>query len=738
MAEIDIFDAFDDGIDRLNKGEMIEEILGDYPDYADQLRGLLTAGNLVYQAQSADAEVKQAEAQIRTQLNQRAEKPKPQRRFFTPLAIAASFALVVGVLSVLTLARRSNAPNDIELTSTHIAVGNSTTVALGFLTATAIAPILDPTDELWLTFSPSATPLPLDMSGLAGTATPRLTTTPQPTMTVTATATVTVTATSTRSDSGLVSTSVALMSPVPGTATAAGTAAPPPTIPAGGSIDDPEPTIIAILPTAGMMGVTTFPPVLITPTLPMSPAPILPTSVQVIPLSAGEIDDNARWDTYLQYRQNYLSQYPSTVHDVNVSGRQIIAVTDEQGLPVLGALVQVYVGQSLISETRTYATGETMFFTGMSQQASTAQSFQVVVSKFGMVVQFVIDPHAGSVWQVTLPNTQRPSPVKLDVLFLLDTTSSMDDEIAQLQNNLMAISGQISELPGGVDVRYGLVTYRDRGDEYISQIYDFVGNVGSFQATLGAVRSGGGGDTPESLNEGLHWAVQGVSWRGTDTIKLIFLVADAPPHLDYAQDYDYAQEMMSAARIGIKIHPIASSGLSPDGEFIFRQIAQYTMGHFLFLTYQQGSAGAPGEVRPDLHVGTPSAPAQGVQGDYSVENLDDLVLRLITDEIGALNQPVNVPGVVIPALMNGQTQFINVSPTPTYPPPPTITPTATSTPPPLPTPPPTLQSGFMLTVDWRANWPLLLTLGMAVVFLGYLVKTRPMRHKRKNEEMLED
>jgi hypothetical protein len=113
-----------------------------------------------------------------------------------------------------------------------------------------------------------------------------------------------------------------------------------------------------------------------------------------------------------------------------------------------------------------------------------------------------------------------------------------------------------------------------------------------------------------------------VEWRSEDTVKLIFLVADAPPHLDYAQDYDYVEEMENAARNGIKIFPIASSGLDDQGEYIFRQLAQYTMGRFIFLTYEgPTNAGAPGDVTTH-HV-----------EDYSVENLDDLLVRLVEEEL---------------------------------------------------------------------------------------------------------
>jgi hypothetical protein len=152
----------------------------------------------------------------------------------------------------------------------------------------------------------------------------------------------------------------------------------------------------------------------------------------------------------------------------------------------------------------------------------------------------------------------------------------------------------------------------------------FTSDVAAFTDTLRAVVANGGGDTPESLNAGLHDALAEPAWRDGDTIKLVFLVADAAPHLDYTDDADYAQEMVTAAERGIKIHPIASSGLDDQGEYVMRQLAQYTTGRFNFLTY--GADGvSPGD-QTTQHV-----------DDYSVLSLDELVVQLVKDELGAIS-----------------------------------------------------------------------------------------------------
>ncbi|MEL6405601.1 MAG: vWA domain-containing protein [Chloroflexota bacterium] len=354
------------------------------------------------------------------------------------------------------------------------------------------------------------------------------------------------------------------------------------------------------------------------------------------PLRAGEIDDNAEWDTYQDYRTDFLDTNGTRdVVDVDTTGRQVIRVVDSEGNPVLNACVQIYNGESFITSSLTYATGMTLFFPNLDDSTRYIDEFRVVVSKGDVMVEDTIDRTAiGDVTEITLDVTESYESVPLDIVFLLDATGSMSDEIQQLQDNIMAISAQIDALPGDVDVRYGLVTYRDRGDAYVTRVHDFVDNVADFQESLSRVQAGGGGDYPESLNEGLDMALNAVEWRDTDAVQLVFLVADAPPHVDYQDDADYSLLMADAMARGVKIHTIASSGLQPEGEFILRQIAQYTMGRFLFLTYEDGVAGTAGDERPDLEVGDPED-EQGV-GDYSVSQLDELVIQLIRDEISVL------------------------------------------------------------------------------------------------------
>ena len=341
-------------------------------------------------------------------------------------------------------------------------------------------------------------------------------------------------------------------------------------------------------------------------------------------LTAGEVDDNANWDDYVQYLRGYQG---AAIIPVDVSERHQIWVQDSQGNPVLGALIEVEADGQPITRLRTHSNGRAYFFP--RAYINDSEDYIVNVTVNNQTETFTIP--AGSSqreWFVTHAGAdQRQQPqARLDVLFLMDATGSMSDEINQLKDNIRAISARIDALPSQPDVRFGMVTYRDRGDQFVTQVTDFTPDVEEFAAELDRVRADGGGDYPEDLNEALFQAIHQPEWRVEETVSLIFLVADAPPHLDYGQQNHYADEMLRAAARGIKIYPIASSGLDEQGEYIFRQLAQTTGGRFMFLTYGAEGPGSTGtETNFDVE-------------DYTVSSLDDLVVKVVEEELAPLTR----------------------------------------------------------------------------------------------------
>ncbi|HEY43424.1 MAG TPA: VWA domain-containing protein [Anaerolineae bacterium] len=338
-------------------------------------------------------------------------------------------------------------------------------------------------------------------------------------------------------------------------------------------------------------------------------------------LRAGSVDDNAEWDDYLLYRLR-CTEWNILVHEIDVSERHIIQITNEQGRPVLGAKVTISddAGQELVT-MYTHADGTVLFFP-LASNSHDVQRYHVLVEKGSDKADFTLE-RDNREHSIVLEARSASNPVRLDVHFLIDATGSMSDEIQQLKANMITISERIHALPSNPDVRFGMTIYRDRGDLFVSRTFEFAPDIEKFTEELRNIAAEGGGDYAESLNEGLHNAIHLPEWRVEETISLIFLVADAPPHLDYANDYNYAEDVFEAIERGIKIFPLASSGLDDQGEYIFRQLAQISSGKFLFLTY--GAGGAPGDETPH-HV-----------DDYSVLSLDELVVRLVEEELAQLS-----------------------------------------------------------------------------------------------------
>ncbi|CAN5431450.1 hypothetical protein BH10CHL1_BH10CHL1_23500 [soil metagenome] len=351
-------------------------------------------------------------------------------------------------------------------------------------------------------------------------------------------------------------------------------------------------------------------------------------------VTAGVTDDNEQWSEYLDYRNRHRGEF--YVNDRDVSERYILHVLGENALPVQDATVEIYADGQVVFAGRTDAGGQLLFHPRALDDTyplRNAHEFRVVAKK-GYVAQsqtFRRTP-GGDQWRLTLNSPARADYTQLDLVFLIDATGSMGDEIDKLKASMADVADQIAGLPAKPDVRYGLVAYRDRGDDFVVQPHDFTYNLNDFQRNLAALRADGGGDAPESLNEALHTSLNQLSWRNENTVRLIILVADAPPHLDYGESFSYATDMIEMARRGVKIFPVGASNLEGDGEYIFRQLAQFTGGKFVFLTYKNGDDPSSG----------PGTETDHDVDNYSVDTLDKLVVRLVREELAKLSTPVKV------------------------------------------------------------------------------------------------
>ena len=178
---------------------------------------------------------------------------------------------------------------------------------------------------------------------------------------------------------------------------------------------------------------------------------------------------------------------------------------------------------------------------------------------------------------------------RIDVVFVLDTTGSMGGLIQAAKEKIWSIASSMAQAKPAPEIRIGLVAYRDRGDTYVTRVVDLSSDLDSMYATLMDFQAAGGGDGPESVNQALDDAVTKMSWSADkQTYKVVFLVGDAPPHMDYQDDVKYPQSLTLAKRKGIVVNAIQCGGDSHTRQN-WQQIAQLGSGDY-FQVDQAGSA----------------------------------------------------------------------------------------------------------------------------------------------------
>ncbi len=177
---------------------------------------------------------------------------------------------------------------------------------------------------------------------------------------------------------------------------------------------------------------------------------------------------------------------------------------------------------------------------------------------------------------------------RVDVVFVLDTTGSMSGLIQTAKEKIWSIATTMASAQPTPEIRIGLVAYRDRGDRYVTQLVDLSTDLDSVYAKLMDFQADGGGDTPESVNKALYDAVHGMSWsQGDQAYRVIFLIGDAPPHMDY-NEVRYPVIVADALEKGIVINTIQCGGMSTTVA-PWTQIASLGHGNF-FQVDQAGGA----------------------------------------------------------------------------------------------------------------------------------------------------
>ncbi len=187
------------------------------------------------------------------------------------------------------------------------------------------------------------------------------------------------------------------------------------------------------------------------------------------------------------------------------------------------------------------------------------------------------------------PQVDTNQAPKVEVVFALDTTGSMSGLIQTAKDKIWSIASSMAAAEPAPEIRIGLVGYRDRGDQYVTQVVDLSSDLDSVYARLMDFQAAGGGDGPESVNQALHEAVTGISWsQDPKAYQVVFLVGDAPPHMDYQDDVKYPETAAAAKQRGIVINTV-QCGQVTNTTSAWQRIARLGGGDY-FQVEQSGGA----------------------------------------------------------------------------------------------------------------------------------------------------
>ncbi len=348
-------------------------------------------------------------------------------------------------------------------------------------------------------------------------------------------------------------------------------------------------------------------------------------------LTAASVGDVDRFENYLSYLNRHGRERSQL--GLRMERRVRFRVIDRIGRPVNDARVEVKLAGGLRVEGRTHADGYWDFFPAVSARQSSGQAVVTVHAGQQIVRTRAQIPHQRGSRQyiVRLPYDAGQRPRMLDLAFLIDTTGSMGDELRYVNREVVSIVRRVRATVPNVSVRVGGVFYRDRQDQTPLQRLGFSTDVQRFSRAMTRIHASGGGDYPEDLEAGLQQAMRGLSWRQGNAVRVLVVIADAPPQRYSDARYRYGDAMRDAAARGIRLLPVAASGANRTVEYLFRALGAFTATPYTYLTDDSG-------------VGNPHLEADTDR--VAVEKFSDLLVRMITSDLRG--QGMHEPGAFGP------------------------------------------------------------------------------------------
>ena len=341
-------------------------------------------------------------------------------------------------------------------------------------------------------------------------------------------------------------------------------------------------------------------------------------------LTGGEIRDLKNWDNWINVfdhkymgKWNFMTDYKITayIHSGDTPLNNVkVNLISSGGYELYSAVTDIYGYVHLYNLHPT-------------NHINNVPSVIEIVKDDNTKESFPIKQYAAHNGDVDIDIALQNEAVKLDLMFMIDTTGSMGDELEYLKIELGDVIKRVAK-ETGVEINTSVNFYRDSEDEYVVRDFEFMGDVDKVTEILSEQHASGGGDEPEAVHKALQNAINEHQWNDDSTIKLMFLVLDAPPHDDQESVDLLYNAILNAAAKGIRVIPVAASGADEDTQMLLRTYAVLTGGTFIFLDDCSGIGGSHDVTIDD--------------SEYDTEYLNAMLIRIIGEYCGVEIDAVEV------------------------------------------------------------------------------------------------
>ncbi|WP_430406358.1 T9SS type A sorting domain-containing protein [Fluviicola sp.] len=349
-------------------------------------------------------------------------------------------------------------------------------------------------------------------------------------------------------------------------------------------------------------------------------------------LTAGEINDFSKWLMWQDLSKGELANYQK-MWQIAPSGRYTVMLQSESGIPVVDAIVQLFLNRDVVFTTRTDNTGKAECWLTIKNETPVVNgklSIQINYNGKTSTINKVTAFENGLNHQKLTISCQEVENV--DVAFVVDATGSMGDEINFLQAEMSDIIFQSKQISNKLNFRFANVYYRDEGDSYVTKSMNFNRILSESDAFINEQAAGGGGDFPEAMDVGLDSAINNLSWSESARARILFLILDAPPHQGSAVNERLQRLILQAAEKGIRIVPIGASGIDKSTEYLMRALALGTNGTYTFLTDHSGIGNS--HIKPSTDT-------------YEVETLNAILVRIMKSYTYMPDCQQNIPDLAL-------------------------------------------------------------------------------------------